>query len=81
MLKDFNKRWVGVRSGFPLFSSSSGYNVYHTVYRTVPYQEGVSNKDTRIFMKCLVACLCLTLGGTKMMNPPHPSKGADSPRL
>ena len=29
-LKDFNKWWVGVRDTFPLFFSSSGYNVYHT---------------------------------------------------
>ena len=29
-LRDINKWWVGIRSVFPLFLSSSGYNVYHT---------------------------------------------------
>ena len=29
-LKDVNKWWVGIRSAFPLFLSSSGYNVCHS---------------------------------------------------
>ena len=29
-LRDINKWWVGVRGTFPLFLSSSGYNVCHT---------------------------------------------------
>ena len=36
-LRDSNKWWVGVRSAFPLFFSSSGYNVYHTEAVTMSY--------------------------------------------